>query len=1184
MPGVPAFASVGSIRRLDPYMKTIWQFGTGLVLSCTSLSTSNKIAPSLCRGFQLLILGAGVFCFSPAVSATPYASGLTNNAGTISFRLNESAANVKIVSGGGAVTNDVGALGAGLHTFPLGITGTYEVHVYKSSGPGFATAISPNRGAVLQISTDNNLVRFVQPRGLAVNTDPASPYFGRVYVANGGAGTTTTGARTVGKGIYLLNADLSDAVGQGDTARTGGIAFTSTGTVSPYRLSIGEDGQIYVADWSDITGSLYVVDPDVTGGSGMNVLGGPTGGVRPVGTNAVHGSIAAAIVTGSLAASNLTAYVIDEDLQTDRTATAATMINSLWRHDVGGSLPGPEVMPTLLRQGGTHWINFASQTMDLSRGTNGYFYVNDYRSVGSDRSGVTVLNEGGTNVLWSSREATRAFTGNPSENDLLRATGGGGVSPRGDSIAVINIETNGITVVPLVDGLPDLTNRLVFHGMGNGNQGRDVAFDIAGNLYGISAGTQILRVFAPGGTATAITGSDGTFRIEAPAPVRVIALDDQGSEEGSDTISFNIVRDGSTDAPLTVFYTLTGSADNGTDYETNTLSVTIPAGETNAVVVITPIDDPIGEPTETVVLTLVATAEYNTGSPIRATGRITDNEPVISLAVIDNEGNEEGSDPVVFNIWRTGGDHTVPLTVIYNLTGTAANGVDYETNMLSVVIPAGETNVTVTIVPVDDLEAEFTETVRLVILVSPDYTRDPPTAATGIIGDNERPTLTIAATGINPYERFASNGVTFTVTRRGLTNGDVFVVFTASGTATINDDYTDPVVLYMTNGAVTAPLTIMPVDDPTFEGDETVTLTLIENDYVVENPGSATATIIDDECPPETVLFADSFNANTSADWILRFGANNNVADYAVDWMFDYSTVGIPPSPGSGGLDTTGLRVTVNKNDNVLSSAGINLYPTNQSFSGDFALRFDAFLSYGTNSTEHTLAGINHSGLKTNRVSQTPANPISTAGADGIWFGIEAAAANLRDYAAYTSTNSATVPALIVVQGASNVTQIVTRPPYSAAGSPGNISNSVTKTWAQMEVSQVGNIIALKVNKRTILQVTNSYGFNSGNVMIGYSDQFESRGSAFNYVIFDNVRVVRLGISITDIERTGNTVQLDFTSSEGETADDFRIESTESLSPASWATETGATIVANDSGFRATVQSTTNTRFYRVAK
>src|SRR5678816_4085611 len=207
------------------------------------------------------------------IHARPYATGLTNESGTISFRLNESTDNVKVISAGGTITNDLGALAAGFHTFPLSVTGSYEVHAFKVSQPGFTSPLAPNRAAVLQISTDTNLVRFNNPRGVAVNTDPASPYFGRVYVSNASV-TNTPFARPVGDGIYVLNADLSDALGQGDTALTGGLDFTTGGAVSPYRLMIGRgDNNLYLSDFSDTTGSVYVTDPNVTAGSGQNVLG-----------------------------------------------------------------------------------------------------------------------------------------------------------------------------------------------------------------------------------------------------------------------------------------------------------------------------------------------------------------------------------------------------------------------------------------------------------------------------------------------------------------------------------------------------------------------------------------------------------------------------------------------------------------------------------------------------------------------------------------------------------------------------------------------------------------------------------------------------------------------------------------------------------------------------------------------
>jgi hypothetical protein len=1037
------------------------------------------------------LLGAVLLLSSISLQlhARPYATGLTNSGSAISFRLNESADSVKVISAGGTVTNDLGALDAGPHTFPLTITGPYEVEVFKVSQPGFIAPIEPNRGAVLQIGTDTNTTRFNNPRGVAVNTDPASPYFGRVYVANGSAAAATF-PRAVGDGIYVLNPDMTDALGQGDTPLTGGLNFATGGAVAPYRLSVGQDGNLYITDWSDISGSLYVTDPDVSAGSGQNVLGGLTGSTNPVTTARIHGSIAAAVVEGSLANGDLTAYVIDEDLQNDRETATRNMVNSLWRHDIGGTLPGPEVMPTFLREGGSEWFDTVSQTMDLDRGTNGYFYVFSNRSVGSDRSGVTVLGPSGGDLLFTSLQASREFTGNPSQNDLLRTTGGGAVSPHGDYLALINFETNGITVVPLVDGVPDLTNRLVFHGMGSvAAQGRDVAFDLAGNLYAVSSGAGLLRVFSPGGTSTTITGSDGTFRLVLPTSVSVLAEDTDGNEQGADPISFKVIREGSTAQDLTVNLIWSGTASNGIDYITRPATVVIPAGQSEVIIPITPIDDTEAELTETVILTLGVSSEYNLGAPVAVNGTISDNET-----------------PVV---------------------------------------------------------------------------------------------LRISALDTNAYERFPSDTLGFTITRLGNTNTSQFVLFALTGSATLDVDYVrnweDQLVL-IPEGVVSTNIFLSPLDDREFEGDETVTVAITPNDYQVESPGSASGRIVEDEYGTENIVFSDNFNTfDSSTNWGLMFWAANDIPDYTVDWAFDYSVLGIPAAPRSEDLDTHGVRIAVNKNEGTArGAAAVNLYPTNHTFSGDYALRFDMYLQYGgtAGQTEHALVGINHSGTVTNRMNQSDTTPArdSTHGADGIWVAIETDGSANREWSVYTSTNVAAQPALITNRTAASVASLVPSPPYSAAGAPGNLSSSSTKTWAAMEMSQVGDVITLRVNGNTIYRFTNSFGFNAGTIMIGHNDQFDSVGTppTENFVIFDNLRVVRLGgtgaVTITNITVSANTVQLDLVSPDGGVPSEFHVESTPTLTPPNWAEETAATVSATPNGFRATMPTNGAMRFYRVRR
>jgi hypothetical protein len=100
------------------------------------------------------------------------------------------------------------------------------------------------------------------------------------------------------------------------------------------------------------------------------------------------------------------------------------------------------------------------------------------------------------------------------------------------------------------------------------------------------------------------------------------------------TATFKIRRSGDTNADLTVFYGISGTASNGVDYEMLPGEVTIPAGERAARIIVVPIDDDVIEPIETVVLhlelpplgTATTPPPYRIGIPGRAAAIIVDND------------------------------------------------------------------------------------------------------------------------------------------------------------------------------------------------------------------------------------------------------------------------------------------------------------------------------------------------------------------------------------------------------------------------------------------------------------------------------------------------------------------------------------------------------------------------------
>src|SRR5205823_6577089 len=167
---------------------------------------------------------------------------------------------------------------------------------------------------------------------------------------------------------------------------------------------------------------------------------------------------------------------------------------------------------------------------------------------------------------------------------------------------------------------------------------RDIAFDVAGNIYVINTSVEWFRIFSKGGASVAITGTDGTFVLGVPPTlVGVTATTPAANEQGPVNGVFTMSRTGDTTVPLTVNYTVAGTATTGADYTTLPGSVTFQAGAASTNITVQVVDDAAAELTETVILTISGSANYGvTGGA--ATVSILDNEPTeVSIALAQSE-------------------------------------------------------------------------------------------------------------------------------------------------------------------------------------------------------------------------------------------------------------------------------------------------------------------------------------------------------------------------------------------------------------------------------------------------------------------------------------------------------------------------------------------------------------------
>lgn len=137
--------------------------------------------------------------------------------------------------------------------------------------------------------------------------------------------------------------------------------------------------------------------------------------------------------------------------------------------------------------------------------------------------------------------------------------------------------------------------------------------------------------------ALVVAGATGPITPIAPPPlppsVSVLASVPTASEAGLVSGAFTIERTGATDDPLAVSYSVTGTATPGSDYIALPGQITIPAGAASALVPVVPIDDPLSEPDETVIVTIVADSGYTLGESASASVRIVSDDAPADLVI-----------------------------------------------------------------------------------------------------------------------------------------------------------------------------------------------------------------------------------------------------------------------------------------------------------------------------------------------------------------------------------------------------------------------------------------------------------------------------------------------------------------------------------------------------------------------
>ncbi len=237
--------------------------------------------------------------------------------------------------------------------------------------------------------------------------------------------------------------------------------------------------------------------------------------------------------------------------------------------------------------------------------------------------------------------------------------------------------------------------------------------------------------------------------------------------------------------------------------------------------------------------TLVENGNLITGSKVFASR--------VSIAATKPAASENGPVSGEFTVSRTGSTDAA-LAVTLRITGSAANGVDYEFVDTTASIPAGRRTVAIAINPYVDAITELTEIVSIAVLAGPGYELSTNTSAQVTIEDLA-PQITIEV--LDPVaDKSAMKSALLLVSRAGILDRSVLVRLTISGTAANGTDYSGvPTYLNFLPGQTTALIEVAPKAAGVLSnGVEYVQVTIQTNAaYKVMAPAAARVFIVEEQ-------------------------------------------------------------------------------------------------------------------------------------------------------------------------------------------------------------------------------------------------------------------------------------------------------------------------------------------------
>jgi hypothetical protein len=381
-----------------------------------------------------------------------------------------------------------------------------------------------------------------------------------------------------------------------------------------------------------------------------------------------------------------------------------------------------------------------------------------------------------------------------------------------------------------------------------------IAITVNGDTVDEADETFTLALSNPANAAIADGSAVGTITDDdAPPTLSVNDVSVTEGNVGTTTATFTVSLSAASGKTVTVGWaTVDVDAVQPVDYIPGSGALTFVPGDTSETIAVSVNGDLVAELDEIFDVTLTAPSNA-TLADATGVGTIVDDEllPVID---IDEPTAPEGSGSIVFTV-SLSHQSASPVTVDWTTAaGTATNGTDYFDTNGTVLFAPLDTSETVEITVNDDGTFENDETMAVNLSNASGAPIGDAQGIGTIANDDGAPGLSVGDVSVAEGNT-GQKMLTFSVSLTGDTDIDATFDFATAGlTAAQGTDYADAAgTLTIAAGETDATIDVVVNGDVTYEGDETLSVTLSDPASAILVDGAAVGTIRNDDKAPTTV-------------------------------------------------------------------------------------------------------------------------------------------------------------------------------------------------------------------------------------------------------------------------------------------------------------------------------------------